>query len=231
MHALAIGYSPAYLTENADGIRQDWPRIPLPDNRDALLASATLGRQVAALLDTESQVKGVTLGTIRPELRPIAVISRVGGGSLYLEAGELAVTAGWGHAGKGGVTMPGKGKTVARDYTPEELAAVKEGAKVPGLTLEQALAHLGETTYDIYLNEVAYWKNVPVKVWEYTIGGYQVIKKWLSYREQDVFDRSLTTDEAREVMNIARRTAAILLLEPALDANYQTVKQSSYAWP
>jgi predicted helicase len=30
MHALAICYSPAYLEENADGIRQDWPRIPLP---------------------------------------------------------------------------------------------------------------------------------------------------------------------------------------------------------
>ena len=30
MHALAIGYSPAYLSENADGIRRDWPRIPLP---------------------------------------------------------------------------------------------------------------------------------------------------------------------------------------------------------
>jgi hypothetical protein len=28
MHALAIGYAPAYLTENADGIRQGWPRIP-----------------------------------------------------------------------------------------------------------------------------------------------------------------------------------------------------------
>ena len=23
-------YGPAYLTENADGIRRDWPRIPLP---------------------------------------------------------------------------------------------------------------------------------------------------------------------------------------------------------
>ena len=36
MHALAIGYSPAYLSENADGIRQDWPRIPLTESiRDA----------------------------------------------------------------------------------------------------------------------------------------------------------------------------------------------------
>jgi len=31
-------------------------------------------------------------------------------------------------------------------------------------------------------------------------------------------------------MNIARRIAAILLLEPALDANYETVKQSTYTW-
>lgn len=53
-HALAIGYSPAYLTENAVGIRQDWPRIPLPKSKDLLAASATLGRQVAVLLDTEA---------------------------------------------------------------------------------------------------------------------------------------------------------------------------------
>jgi predicted helicase len=37
MHSLAIGYSPTYLTENADGIRQDWPRIPLPDSKEGLL--------------------------------------------------------------------------------------------------------------------------------------------------------------------------------------------------
>jgi len=33
MHALAIAYSPGYLTENADGIRRDWPHIPMPGNR------------------------------------------------------------------------------------------------------------------------------------------------------------------------------------------------------
>ncbi|MBM3335417.1 N-6 DNA methylase, partial [Candidatus Sumerlaeota bacterium] len=40
MHALAIGFSPAYLSENADGIRQDWPRIPLPKLKKDLLHSA-----------------------------------------------------------------------------------------------------------------------------------------------------------------------------------------------
>jgi hypothetical protein len=56
MHALAIGYSPAYLVENADGVRQDWPRIPLLDSKTGLIASAKLGKQVAALLDTENGV-------------------------------------------------------------------------------------------------------------------------------------------------------------------------------
>ena len=127
--------------------------------------------------------------------------------------------------------MPGKGKAIRRDYTPEELTAIREGAQALGLTPEQALEHLGETTYDIYLNEVAYWQNVPEKVWNYYIGGYQVIKKWLSYREQNLLGRPLTPDEAREVTNMARRLAAIVLMEPALNANYQAVKDSCYPWP
>jgi hypothetical protein len=38
-------------------------------------------------------------------------------------------------------------------------------------------------------------------------------------------------DEARTVMEIARRIAAIILMESALNANYQAVRQSTYAWP
>jgi hypothetical protein len=231
MHALAVGYAPAYLNENTDGIRQDWPRVPLPDAAETLKNSASLGRQVAALLDTESPVPGVTAGTPRPELKVLAVISKAGGGDLNPDAGDLALTAGWGYGGKEGVTMPGKGRPVKRDYTPEELAAIGEGAPALGLTPEQALAHLGESTYDIYLNEVAYWQNIPEKVWNCYIGGYQVIKKWLSYREKTLLGRPLSPDEVEEVTHMARRLAAIVLMEPGLNANYQAVKQSTYAWP
>ena len=42
------------------------------------------------------------------------------------------------------------------------------------------------------------WSNVTEKVWNYTIGGYQVIKKWLSYREFELLGRPLTPDEAGE---------------------------------
>jgi hypothetical protein len=40
----------------------------------------------------------------------------------------------------------------------------------------------------------------------------------------------LTLDEVREVMNVARRIAAMLLLESALDANYRAVKENCYDW-
>jgi hypothetical protein len=43
--------------------------------------------------------------------------------------------------------------------------------------------------------------------------------------------RPLTTGEGREVMNIARRIAAILFLEPSLDTNYQAIKTKTYPWP
>jgi len=202
-HALAIGYSPAYLTKNADGIRQDWPRIPLPKEKDLLRASAALGRQVAALLDTEAPVPGITNGKIRDDLKTIAVFQRLDGKPAKPESGDLDLTAGWGHGGKGGVTMPGKGKINRRD----------DGA------------------YDIFLNDVSCWRNVPGAVWEYTIGGYQVIKKWLSYREKPLLGRGLTSDEVRYVTEIARRLAALIALQPSLDENYRNVIEATYSWP
>jgi hypothetical protein len=53
----------------------------------------------------------------------------------------------------------------------------------------------------------------------------------LSYRELELLGRSLKQEEVIEVTQMARRIAAILLLEPALDANYETVKQATYPWP
>jgi hypothetical protein len=61
-------------------------------------------------------------------------------------------------------------------------------------------------------------------------GEYQVIKKWLSYREHGLLGRVLTTDEAREVTHMARRIAAIVLLYPVLDTNYMAVKQTTLPW-
>lgn len=219
-HALAVGYSPAYLAENADGIRSDFPRVPLPATRELLEASAALGRRVAALLDTERHVPGVTSGALRPELRAIAVLRRTdGAAALDPEAGDLELRAGWGHKGKGGVVMPGKGRAQERGYTEQERSQLGDAA-----------VGLGPDTLDIFLNDAARWSNVPRRVWDFHVGGYQVIKKWLSYREHEILGRSLTPEEAREVTQTARRLAALVLLEPDLDANYARVKSAGRPW-
>ena len=46
-----------------------------------------------------------------------------------------------------------------------------------------------------------------------------------------ILGRGLATEEVRTVTEIARRLAAIILMEPALNANYEAVKKSTYAWP
>ena len=206
---LALGYSPAYLTENSDGIRRDWPRIPLPADRKALEASAALGEQIAVLLDTEDDVPGVTNGKFQPLFLSIAALSKIGDGNLDPNTNDFAVTAGWGHFGKEGVTMPGKGILQERDYNEDEAKAIDAEATARGMSAEDARRLLGEKTCDVYLNLAAYWRNIPLNVWEYYIGGYQVIKKWLSYREGGILGRALKPEEVREVMNMARRLAAI----------------------
>ncbi|GAL95426.1 type ISP restriction/modification enzyme [Microcystis aeruginosa] len=219
LHSLAIGYSPLYLGENADGIRQYFPRIPLPNSQELLIKSAQLGQLIASLLDTENPVIGVTKKPT-PALQKIALISCTDGGNLNPDKGDLIINVGWGHGGKNGVTMPGKGKAIARQYTTAEMSVISpEMRKL-----------LGTTTYDIYLNDRAYWQNIPARVWEYTIGGYQVIKKWLSYREEKLLGRGLTIAEVQEVSEMTRRITAIILLESDLDDNYQNIKTAVYSF-
>ena len=95
--------------------------------------------------------------------------------------------------------MPGQGRVVERAFTSNECDEF--GA---------ALLVLGESTFDIYLNARAFWRNVPTAVWNYRLGGYQVLKKWLSYRERHVLDRPLRLEEIQHFTDTARRIAAIL---------------------
>jgi hypothetical protein len=126
--------------------------------------------------------------------------------------------------------MPGRGRAVERDYTAEERGALEAGAALLEMTAEQLFALLGERCVDVWLNDVACWRCVPLRVWEYTLGGYQVMKKWLSYREEPLLGRALRLEEVREVSGMARRIAAILLLEPALDEAYAAVKGGAGGW-
>jgi hypothetical protein len=228
LHALAICFSPAWRAENQAAILGGWPRVPLPGDAEALAASARLGERLAALLDPDEPVPGVTAGKIEPPFAVLGVITRAGGGQLA--ADDLALTAGWGHGGGGKPVMPGQGRLSERSaYAPEELASIESAAVVLGEAAGDLAARLGPPV-DVWLNEVACWRTVPRAVWEFAIGGYQVLKKWLSYRERAVLGRPLAAAEAREATAIVRRLAAVVVMQPELDANYRRASGAGFPW-
>ena len=98
-----------------------------------------------------------------------------------MQPADFNVSASWGHFGQNRAVMPGSGKVVRR----------------------------GDVV-DVYLNEVTYWADVPSAVWEYRLGGYQVLKKWLSYRERKVLGRRLRVSEVAWFSEVARRIGGIL---------------------
>ena len=206
-HVLAVLHDPVYREANAGALRMEWPRIPLPGwpNGNGAYAASTLsqslatGLELARLLDPDTPVPGVTQGVLRPELSAIAVPATAGG--LNMTPADFSLTAGWGHYGTGGAVMPGQGHIKERAYTSAERAG-----------LGDLCSTMGETTYDVYLNDLAYWRNIPATVWTYKLGGYQVLKKWLSYRELGVLERRMLPDEIQYFTDIARRIAAILLV-------------------
>jgi hypothetical protein len=226
LHALSVGYSNTYLRENADGIRDGWPRLPLPSSKGKLLASAELGRKVASLLDMDEPVPKVTHDPLGVGFRLIGPVTKIGEGQLDPAQGDLKMTAGWGHGTD--VVMPGAGRVIEREYSTEELEGFRKEGDSVGLSQEEVLTLLGDKTLDVYLSDVAYWSNVPVFVWDYVIGGYQVFKKWLSYRDYQVLGRSLTIDEVRQGTAIVRRLAGLLLMQPAIDDNYNTIKDNAF---
>jgi len=215
MHVLAVGYSDAYLAENAPAIRSNWPRVPLPSQLSLLTASASLGRELAGLLDVTQEIQGITADPA-PPFDLVGRLARVGGGPI--SPGDLAVTVGWGFQNPQSGTMPGSGKVAMRSLSEEEVG------------LLQAIGQPDQNVADVFLNDELAWKSIPATVWEYKIGGHQVLKKWLSYREEAVLGRTLRIDEVREFTNLARRLTAIAHMRPALAQNYMNVKAHSALW-
>ena len=214
-HVVAVLHDLTYNEVNADALRAEGPRVPLPgwptpgsagilpaaDAADALAQSASRGRKLAALLDPGTPLPGVTQTPLRPEMAAIAVPSTTDGRNM--SGDDFAVTAGWGHFGTGDAVMPGHGRIVERAYTADE--------RVAWVGATHASPLHDPTTLDIYLNDNAFWRNVPAPVWDYRLGGYQVLKKWLSYRELPILDRPLKPGEVQHFSDTARRIAAILL--------------------
>jgi hypothetical protein len=222
LHALATMHAPQYRQENSGALLSDWPRIPLPATADLLSHSATLGRRLAELLDAESAINFVAEWSFLAALK----LPR----DPNLEE-ALKLTAGWGYRGQASSVMPGRGLAPERPWTEAEREKLAALAGAQSLSVDDAITLLGEACVDVHLNSGAHWSAVPINVWNYTLGGYQVLKKWLSYREFSLLERALRPDEAAYFAQVVRRITAILFLGPALDASYRGILPTAAGLP
>jgi hypothetical protein len=227
-HVLAVGYSPQYLADNGGGVAADFPRVPLPATASALRASAALGGRLEGLLDPLRDPSAGIHGLVAAEpprgdpTAEVGTLRRIDGGPVRTARGDLSVNAGWGR-GQGTKVFPGRGRQLRRDPTDAELSAFGGSAAALSPVL------------DVYLNDGTFWSCVPLPAWELRIGGFQVLKKWLSYREEGdgppLLGRPLTVAEAREFTDLVRRLTAVVLLADELDASFAAVAESCWWWP
>ena len=215
-HALAIGYSGEYRLENADGLRIDWPRIPLPESRSVLENSAALGRQVAGFLDSDSPMAGVDSGEVLPVYAGVGILRPDSSGHA-----NLRVEASWGYRDGKGKVYPNSGMLgEVREWTAEE-------SRGWGAAEREALGG----ALDVYLNgklgDGTHWSGVPESAWNFHIGGYQAAKKWLSYRQVSVLGRDLRDEEALHFTGMIRRLSGLVLLGKKLDENYRAARDSA----
>lgn len=111
----------------------------------------------------------------------------------------------------------GKGRWRPRPFTEEEKPDT-----------QYAIAW-GDRTGDLFINETAFFSNVPEAVWTYQLAGYPVLKKWLGYRQADRRDGTpLTNDERRWFRSMIQRIAALLALSPQLNALYQDISANCF---
>ena len=81
----------------------------------------------------------------------------------------------------------------------------------PNLTVEAVKYDNGT----LWINATTYFANVPRAVWEYEIGGYQALDKWLKERKKRGY--TLTMADARHVMAVCDALAATMRLQAEID--------------
>ena len=68
----------------------------------------------------------------------------------------------------------------------------------------------------VYVNKTQYFEPVPLELWEYQIGGYQVLAKWLKDRR----DRVLSLEEIKTYCRVVTAIQRTIALQEEIDALY-----------
>ncbi|HET7294375.1 MAG TPA: type ISP restriction/modification enzyme, partial [Vicinamibacteria bacterium] len=201
--ALALGQSPAYHADHEEALLHDWLHLPIPRDRGMLEQATGLGATVSTLLD--------------PLKDPAREIREI----LGEDAKRLGVLSA--HQGD---KVSESDLLVEYSFYGAAAGAWRERAPRSPEILNPAW---GSSTGDLWINPRVYFRHVPAEVWEFELGGYPVLKKWLGYREaKRRGEKPLTLAEARHLRGMVQRLAALLALGQQLDTAYAAVIEDCF---
>ncbi len=202
-YAIAICHSPQYEVDHKDFLAQDWPHIPISKDKKQFEEAAKLGNQIARLLNPFGDASQVLQERLGKEGNTLGVAERRGRGNI--SESELIVEFSYYGSARG-------------RWTPR---APKGNETMHGVW--------GDATGDLFLNDQIFLSHVPNRIWQYELGGYPVLKKWLGYRQKDRrTNAALSFRELDYFREMILRIAAILLVRLKLDENYE--RASGNAW-
>jgi len=73
----------------------------------------------------------------------------------------------------------------------------------------------------VYINKTQYFEGVEKDVWEYQIGGYQVLSKWLKYRKK----RKLSLKDIKHYCKVATAIKKTIEIQDEIDKLYPDVEK------
>ena len=149
-YCLAISHAPQYESDYKDSLAQDWPHVPICKDAIRFKEIALLGEWIASLLDPQSDAGSVVKSLLGDDMKYLAVVRRVGGGSIR----ESDLVVEYSYFGSAA------GRWERRSLEDSEPWNLK----------------WGKVTGDLYLSNSVYLKHVPEDVWHYEMGGYPILK-------------------------------------------------------
>ncbi|MCX6554536.1 MAG: hypothetical protein NTZ12_05905, partial [Candidatus Aminicenantes bacterium] len=76
-------------------------------------------------------------------------------------------------------------------------------------------------TGNVFINNSQYFSNIPLEVWEYQIGGYQVMAKWLKDRK----GCALSLDDIRHYIRVAKALQLTIEIQSKIDKLYPQIEK------
>jgi len=158
-YAYAVFHSPTYRERYAEFLKIDFPRLPLTSDRELFKALAEKGEELVSLHLMES-----------PELNHLVTNFGVSGSN---EVGSVLY-----------VEKVTEEKKTPTDASPRSVTVYNR--RLPLVFEHQTPVKIKpkpKPTGRVYINKTQYFEGIEPEVWEFQIGGYQVLHKWLKDRK------------------------------------------------